>query len=251
MFKRWGAIAVALVLSTSAVWAVTSASANPAPVAGRQQGDQHRHRPARLHGDEVVIKGLAQATATVTRQRQAKVREQLKGGKSVEAIAQAAGASANDVLARFDTAVDKRMAKAVQSGRLPQSLADARAAWFKQAARLQIAQPGLSPAFPGLHELHAMVIGAAVEVSGLPRAEIRDQLKTCKTVTDIVTAKGKSGVDVANATMARVDTYLQANVANGKLAAAQRDAWRAALQTAATKMTTTPGLHVAGKQCAA
>jgi hypothetical protein len=154
------------------------------------------------------------------------------------------------VLARFDAAVDKRMAKAIQSGRLPQSLAGARAAWFKQAARLQIAQPGLSPAFPGLHELHAMVIGAAVEVIGLPRAEIRDQLKTCKTVAAIVTPKGKTSVDVANATMARVDTYLQANVANGKLSPAQRDAWRAALQTAATKMTTTPGLHVAGKQCA-
>ena len=241
--KRMGI--VLLVLVAGATWLLVPASTYAAPSNQRDQ-----HSGWHPHGDVVVLNGLVAATAAVTIQRPARVREQLRNGKSIEQIAQAAGKSSVDVLARFDTGVDTAMARAVENGRLPQSVADSRAAWFKQSARLQIDQPGFKPAFPGLHELHVVMISAAVEVSGIPRAGVRAQLETCKTISDVVATRGKSGADVANGAMMHLDKHLQENVANGKLITAQRDEWRAALQSTTLNMTTTPGLHVASKACA-
>ena len=247
--KRSSMVLVAIMVALGAVWAVAPASAQGGPPDPRHH-DRGQQRGKRPHGDPVVRKGLVAATASVTSQRVRQVRQELAAGKSIEAIAQAAGKSAADVLARFDAAIDKGLARRAERGRLPQAVVEARAAWFKQSARLQIDQPGLDPAFPGLHEVHVVMIGAAVEVSGIPRSEVRAALETCQTLAAIVATKGKSGADVASEAMARFDAQLQAGVANGSLTTAQRDEWRAALRTATTNMTTTPGLHVAGKECA-
>jgi hypothetical protein len=165
-------------------------------------------------------------------------------------ITQAAGKRVPDVLARFDMGVDTLLARAVQNGKLPQSVADARVLWFKQSARLQIDQPGFTPALPGLHEMHGVMIRAAVEVSGMRRDAVRTQLISCKTLADIVATKGKTSADVVAQALTQIDALLQQAVAGGTLTTAQRGEWRAALQTTATNMTTTPGLHFAGKACA-
>jgi len=178
------------------------------------------------------------------------VRNQLKQGKSIEQIAQAAGSNATDVLARFDQGIDKAMQRAVAKQRLPQSVADSRAAWFKQSARLQLDQPGLTPAFPDLHEVHVLMISAAVRQSGIPRPTIRAELESCKNLSTIVATRGKTGTDVASDASAQADKLLDTWVAAGKLTAAQRDEWRAAFGKTAGNMINTPGLHVAGKECA-
>ncbi|HEY0604201.1 MAG TPA: hypothetical protein VGD58_14880 [Herpetosiphonaceae bacterium] len=245
--KQAGLILAALAILLGALWAV--------PASAQRQGPNHDHgqqrQPAtQFHGDPAVHNGLVAATAAATRQRPRQVRQQLKVGKSIEQIAQAAGSSAADVLARFDQGIDRAMQRAVTNERLPQSVADSRAAWFKQSARLQIDQPGLEPAFPGLHEVHVMMISAAVRQSGIPRATIRAELGTCKNLTTIVGTRGKTGTDVANDAIAQADKLFDVWVAAGQLTTAQRDEWRAAFGKTANNMVSTPGLHVAGKECA-
>ena len=238
---------LALILALGVAWAAPMVSAQ------RQKPVHHLRQAGRAdrpHGDALVRSGLIAAAADLTAQRPRQAREQLKRGQSIEQIVAAAGKSATDVLARFDADVDRRMQRAAANERLPRSVATARAAWFKQAARLQIDQPGLSPAFPGLHEVHVMMISAAARVSAIPRAEIRAQLESCKNLAEIVATKGKSGADVVSAMQSAADPTLQQWVSKGKLTTAQRDEWSAALQTAANNMVNTPGLHVAGKECA-
>jgi hypothetical protein len=245
--QRIGLALLALVLSWSALQSAPALAQKQDPQHAHEQHRQHGDRP---HGDPLVHRGLAAAAAAVTEQRPWQVRQQLKNGKSIEQVAQAAGKRAADVLARFDQGIDTAMQRAVANERLPKSVADARATWYKQSARLQIDQPGLNPAFPGLHETHVMLISAAVRVSGLPRATIRAELESCKTLAAIVATKGKTGADLVAETLARANPVLDAWVSEGKLTTAQRDEWRAALEKIANNMVNTPGLHVAGKECA-
>ncbi len=103
--KRIGLVLLAVV--AGAVWMLAPAAVRAIP---RSQGGSH-HDGLRTHGDPLVLRGLVVATASMTNQRPRLVREQLKSGKSIEAIAQAAGKRAADVLARFDAAVDMAMAR--------------------------------------------------------------------------------------------------------------------------------------------
>jgi hypothetical protein len=125
-----------------------------------------------FHGDPAVEISLILATALATDQRPAAVRRQIAAGASVASIAANHGITADAVLQRQAALIDVWLAHAVERGRLPRPVADARAAWFKQAARLQIGQPGLQPRFPGLHELHVVMITAAAQTSGLPRRDV-------------------------------------------------------------------------------
>jgi hypothetical protein len=247
--KRASLILLTLALLLAAAWTIAPgrsvAAADDDP---QQHGYQHAAHTA--HGDPIVINRLVKSAGQATQQRPRAVLAALEAGKSIAQIAQEQGASVDAVLARFDRQIDRAMAQAVSSQRLPQSVADSRAAWFKQSARLQIDQPGLQPRFPGLHEVHVIMISAAVDVSALPRRQIRQELERCRTLADIVAITGTSGADVASAAMVRIDALLQQSVDAGELTTAERDAWRAALQTTAATMTATPGLHVAGKACA-
>ena len=244
--KRVGLVLVALAVLLGTLTIVPARAQRQGPHGDHQQG-----QPAtQFHGDPAVHQGLVTATAAATRQRPRLVHNQLKQGKSVEQIAQAAGSSAADVLTRFDQGIDKAMQRAVANKRLPQSVADSRAAWLKQSARLQIDQPGLTPAFPGLHEVHVLMISAAVRQSGIRRATIRAELESCKNLSTIVATRGKTGADVASDASTQADKLFDGWVAAGKLTAAQRDEWRAAFGKTAGNMINTPGLHVAGKECA-
>lgn len=244
--KRVGLVLAAVAVLLGALVIVPARAQHQGPHQDHQQGQP----TTQFHGDPAVHKGLVAATAAATRQQPRLVQNQLKQGQSIEQIAQAAGSSATDVLARFDQGIDKAMRRAVANGRLPQSVADARSAWFKQSARWQIDQPSLEPAFPGLHEVHVMMISAAVRQSGIPRPTIRAALENCKNLSTIVATTGKTGTDVASDASAQADKLLDAWVAAGKLTAAQRNEWRAAFGKTAGNMINTPGLHVAGKECA-
>jgi len=252
MFLKWiggGALAGVITFSGIAVQRAAAQSVDlveSSTVAQVAERD-HKKQP---HGDQAVVKGLIKATANITGLRAADVRARLQAGQSIEGIAIGAGKTAVAVLTGFDSIIDKAMQRAVQNDRLPQSLADARAAWFKQSARLQIDQPGLAPRFPGIHELHVAVIRAAVRVSGIPRADIRAELESCMTLTNIVATKGKTSQDVVDDAMAQLTKALQTALDHGNLTTAQRDEWRAALLAGVNNMVNAPGLHVAGKECA-
>lgn len=231
-----------LALVLAGMWLVSPASATDG---------SGRHRPAtRFHGDQAVHLGLVMATADVTHRRVADIYKQIAAGKSIQDIANTAGATSTQILTRFDAGVDKIIGRQVTRGKLPRSVADAMAAWYKQSARLQVNQPGFTPAFPGLHELHTAMISAAVQVSAIPRGDLRAGLENCKSLTDLVAPKGKSGTDIVKRVIQQVDIQMQAAVDNGKLSPTQRDTWHKAIQTTATTLVTTPGLHVAGIECA-
>jgi len=203
-----------------------------------------------LHGDPLVLGGLVAAAGQTTGQRPRAIRGQLAARQNIAGIARSGGSSAEDVLAAFDQSIDARLARAVERGRLPQSVATARAAWYKQSARLQMDQPGLTPPFPGLHEMHGLTIGAASRASGIRRSELRAQLATCATLEQIVAASGATTDEVVAEGLRAIDEQLDAAVAAGQLMAERRDEWRMAQQKTLTGMLATPGLHVAGKECA-
>jgi hypothetical protein len=141
------------------------------------------------------------------------------------------------------------MDQAVSSGRLPASLAESRTAWYQNAGEMMVDQPGLRPAFPGLHQLHVTLITAAVRTSGMERSQIRDQLKTCQTLDEILKESGHSGQEAADSTLSWLDERLDRLVQAGKLSEEQKGDWHQTLQAALANMVITPGVHVAGKEC--
>lgn len=240
---QWGGILT--LVGALLVGRASSTSAQDEHNHGQQAAKHHA-----LHGDPIVLDGLVAATAFATNQRPRAIKTQVQTGASIAASAQKAGVSTEDVLAEFDQRLDERMAKSVERGKLPQSVATARAVWYKQSARLQIDQPGLAPPFPGLHEMHTITIGAATAASGLKRSDIRAQLRTCTTLTEIIASSDTTSAAVVAQAMTTLDQHFAPYVADGTLSTAQRDKWRPVLEQTVTNMLSTPGLHVAGKECA-
>ena len=224
-------------------------AAAPLGVWARESAPEHKDGWP-FHGSKQTRQGLVRATAQVTGLKPADILKQLRDGASIGGIA-GSSARRDAVLVTYDAAVDKHFDQAISSGKLPASLANARRAWYKRDARLMIDQPRLRPAFPGLHELHVVVITATVKATGAPREEVRAKLKECDTIAGIAAAHGKTAADVVDFALTNLDKGLNALVSAGKLTTAQRDLWRAALVSSLNTMVTTPGLHVAGKECAA
>lgn len=244
--KRFLVLGITLIVTLLAWMAGPRLAVASHPADHSQPAGTHRT----LHGDPLVLTGLVAAAAKTTAQPPRDIRDQLAAGQSIAGIAQEGGFSAELVLSTFDQAIDARLGRAVDRGRLPQSVATARAAWYKQSARLQLDQPGLTPPFPGLHEMHGLTIGAASRVSGIRRSELRDQLQTCAALKDIVAGSGTTADDIIAEGMHAVDVRLDAFVAAGQMTADQLAEWRPVLEKTITAMLATPGLHVAGKECA-
>jgi hypothetical protein len=222
---------------------LTQPQAGPAP---------NRRWPALawpFRGDPLVKRGLVEAAALVTGKDVLDVRQALIDGQSIAGFAAANGKSSDDVLNRYEALVQKALDQEVANGRLPASLAESRAAWFQEAGRQMIDQPRLAPAYPGLHQLHVALITAAVKVGGLERAQVRTDLQACQTLDEILTRAGHTGQEAVDFTMQRLDVMMDRLVQNGRLSAALRQSWHDSLQAALEQMITTPGLHVAGKEC--
>lgn len=222
--------------------------------AAREQG-RRGHRPERqqgwpYRGDPGVRRGLIGAAALATDQRPRQIVEQMREGQSIADVAAAAGKTKEDVLAIYDAEVDRRIDEAVESGRLPASMADGRKSWFKSAARQMIGQPGLNPAYPGLHELHVTIIRAATHVGEISRQEMGQELESCRTLNEILADRGHTGQEAVDIAMERINSWMDQLVEQGKLSEELRQSWRDGIEAALTAMLDTPGLHVAGKDCA-
>lgn len=238
--------------SLPALAAQSPTQAAPQPSAQAPTGSINlpRNNPWPFKGDRLVRVNLVLATVSATSLSPVSVLQGLQGGKSISDIADSSGKPAVDVLAVYDETVEFIFNQAQKNGRLPASLAQSRIDWYEGAARQMVDQPGLTPAYPGLHELHVALITAAVRVGGLDRAAVRDELKACKSLDDILKDNGHTGQEVADAAMQRLDTALDRLVASGKLDAEQRQSWSDSIRTAFENMIQTPGLHVAGRACA-
>ncbi len=202
-----------------------------------------------FRGDPQVKRGLIEAAALVTGKDVLDVRQALVDGQSIAGFAAANGKTRDDVLDRYDALVQKALDQAVANGRLPASLAASRVAWFQEAGRQMIDQPRLTPAYPGLHQLHVALITGAVKVGGLERAQVRSDLQACQTLDGILSETGHTGQEAVDFTMQRLDAMMDRLVQNGRLSATLRQSWHDSLQAALEKMVATPGLHVAGKEC--
>jgi hypothetical protein len=200
-------------------------------------------------GDRLVREGLVLAAISATGLRPVEVWQGLRDKQSIAVLAASAGKSEAEVLAVFDEMAAYRMDRAVEKGKLPESLAQSRAAWFKEAARYMVEQPRLVPAYPGLHELHSTLIGAAMDVSGLERSQIREELHSCLTLDQILSDDGHSGQEAVQAAMAAINGWMDQLLKDGKLTPAQRESWGDGISAALGRMAATPGLHVAGKAC--
>lgn len=203
-----------------------------------------------FRGDRVLGAGLIAATVEVAGLRPGQVVRQLRQGRSIVEIAEAAGSTQDEVLNAFDERVQGLFDRRAEREEMPESLTAGRVRWFSAAARQMVTQPGLRPAYPGLHELHVVLIGAATRVSGLPRGEIRSELTACRTLDDILAEAGQSGQAAVDEAMSRVNSGLDNLVASDALTERQRTTWREGIESALTNMVSTPGVHVAGENCA-
>lgn len=212
-----------------------------------------RRKPPRIwpfRGDRPVTHGLVLVTAESTGLTAREVLAGLREGQSIAQIAEANASSRDAILASYDSHIQTWFDKAVENGRLPESLAQSRIAWFKDVARKMVDLPGMHPAYPGLHELHVLIITAVVRVGELDRQQVRDELKSCQALDEILTANGHSGQEAVAWAMERIAQGLGKLVEAGRLSAETADSWAVDIEAALERMALTPGLHVAGKECA-
>ena len=212
--------------------------------------DFNRLRDWLYRGDPRVREGLVLATVSATSLRPLEVIQALEDGQSILGIAESAGSSSAEVLSIYNETAEHLIERAVENGRLPQSLAQIRIEWYQNVAGLMIDQPGLSPAYPGLHELNVTIITAAVRVGELTRWEVRDGLHACRSLDEILVEGGHSGPEAVEQAMRPIQFWLDKLVEQGKLSDAQRQEWEASLESTLEQMVSTPGLHVAGRECA-
>jgi uncharacterized protein (DUF433 family) len=233
----------------SPISSATAQEPEPQPPAPERPLVQ-RLRAQRPHGDPRLRTGLVLATVSATGLRPAQVLENLAEGLSIAQIAAEAGTSDDQVLAVFDETAGYLLERAVETERLPAALAEARLEYYQRAARLMVAQPGLKPAYPGLHELHQTLIAAAVRSAGLDPRETRQELRDCRSLEEILEEQGHSGREAVQAAMQFLDRGLDRLVASQRLTEDQRNEWSASLRESLQMMLAVPGLHLAGKTCA-
>lgn len=234
----------------------TSQKQPPVPAGDKMTGQQSDLDIKRLprfwpfQGDRIVHLGLIRATAEVSGLEAKEVVKSLKEKKSLAEIATEQGKTIDEVLAVFDKKAKEAAQEAVQKGKLPESLANIRVEWYQAAARKMVNLPGMRPWYPGLQELNAMIITAAMRVSGMKRAEVRTELDKCRTLNEILADKGKTGQEAIDQTEKFINRGLDLLLKLERLSQAQRDEWSADISAALTKMVDIPGLHVAGIECA-
>jgi hypothetical protein len=252
MLAKIGTIFSALVLGAASLLSpISSATAQEPETQPPAPGQRlvQRLRARRPQGDPRLRDGLILATVGATGLRPVQVLESLTDGLSISQIAIEAGSSEDQVLQVFDETVHYLFEKAVDNERLPESLAEVRIQWYQQAARHMVDQPGLRPAYPGLHELHQTLIAAAVRSADLDPRETRQELMECRSLEEILETQGHSGQEAVDAAMIFLDRGLDRLVENQRLSEDQRNDWSASLRKSLETMVTVPGLHLAGKVC--
>ncbi len=224
---------------------IDQAASAPADPNGR-----FKRRAWAFQGDALVRQGLVLAAVSVTGESPVMVFEALEAEKSITEIVEQAGSSEAEVLVVYDETITFLFEHRGEKRDLPESLVEVRIEWYQDVGRQMVDQPGLTPAYPGLHQLHVGIIMATARVSGAERGEIRRALKNCQTLEDVLDVNGHSGEEAVDLAVEHIDRLLQRFEDQGELSPDQHQDWLAGITDALEKMVATPGLHLAGRECA-
>lgn len=151
------------------------------------------------------------------------LRQQLPG-TSLAALAAAQGKSVDGLKAAILAWVSARLDKGVAGGRI--TAEQKAAALAKASARVDklVARVWPNPVLKAVgRSVPKIVVAETAKALGLTRAQIREQVKGTS-LSQLITAAGKSPADVKAAVLARFDARLDRAVANGRLSQARADA---------------------------
>lgn len=193
----------------------------------RRFNDHFGRRSAQ--NDRQVRQGLILAVVSVTGQSPVEVLQALKTGNSIAEIAQSAGKTPDEVLSVYNQTAAYLLDQAAQKRSIPESTQQLRLEWYRQAGELEIELPGMLPVFPSLPELRAAALVATLRVSGIDRAQLRQELRSGSSLDDILVKNGHTSQETVDAAMKRIDTRLGVAGDNSKLTNAQRQAWSASI----------------------
>lgn len=220
------------------------------PFPGGLQAAEIQRRAGLFVPDRLVAAGLVRAVVRVTGQRPLLVLRGLRDDLSLAQVAEQTGHMPDEVLAEFNERLQAGLDRAVENGRLAESMVESRRDWYQQSARNMLVVPGMRPGFPGLHRLHTALIAAAAKVGEVDREQMRASLEACQTLEQILADSGHGGEEAVSLVMERVDQALDGFVERERLTAEQQQTWRAALESSLQDMLAAPGLHLAGTDCA-
>lgn len=184
----------------------------PAP---HQEGHRRHRRAHKV--------GLSSA-ATALGISEDELREQLRAGKTIAAVATEKGVPVERVVAAMVEEAKARLATAVTEGKLTQEQADARIANLSQhltdhVNRVKPGHDGRGHGHPG----HKAGLAAAASALGLSEEELRNELRTGKTLAAVATETGVAIDKVIAAMVDEAKARLATAVTEGRLTQAQAD----------------------------
>lgn len=236
----------AVSLAGGVSWGERPLDAPAAPAAAGEQAGRPGYtwlRERLQDDDERVRQGLLLAVVSVTGLRPVEVLEALEEGNSLEAIAASAGATPQDLLEVYDETAEYFVERAVRQAGLPESLASNLLAWYEEAGRQMLDQPGLVPAYPGLGQLEAALLAAALKVGDLEPGELRAGLNGCQSLEEILAGHGSSAEEAVALAAEKIDERLQELVENGRLSEEQRQDWIESITHVLEELAALPGLR--------
>ena len=159
---------------------------------------------------------------------EAKLFDQLRGGKSLAAVAKANGKSLADVKATVKRSMTARLDADVKAGRITKAQRDEAVSHLDDL--LDHLGDGPGPGFggpggPGFdhHGGDRELMADLAKALGISGTKLFDQLRTGKSLSAIAKAEGKSLADVKAAVKAAATDRLDAAVKAGDITKAQRD----------------------------
>ena len=172
----------------------------------------------------VVGAGGAIAATKLTPQEESKA--------VVEDAAKQLGVTPEKLRDALEQAVENRIDQAVKDGRITAEMAEAMKQRLESGDFPLFGGPMLGG--KGLHHHLHVGLDAAASYLGVTEAELREQLRSGKSLADVAKAEGKSVDGLVDAIVAAEKKELDAAVAAGRLTKEQRDAIVAKLEEATT-----------------
>lgn len=173
----------------------------------------------------------ADTLATALGMTPEELREELRSGKSIAQIAEEQGKSLDDVKEAMITGFEKHLDEHVADGTLTREQADLRLEAFTSRLDQIVQKAGPLRGGRGGHDGHGrhgrgarFVTESLAEVLEMSVDELKEELKSGKTIAQIAEAQKVDIDDVKKALVADVKAHLAEEVASGKHTQAEADA---------------------------
>lgn len=218
--------AVAMVLAGLGIASAQTDETPPttAPVASSAAPSSDEKAVDDKGGDRCHKEGLTAAAAAIGISDD-ELRNQLRDGKTIAAVATEKGVAVEKVVAAMAEEAKTRTAKAVTDGKITQAQADERLAGLTErlTARVNRAKPADGEGGGRRHEARKAGLSAAAMALGLTEDELRAQLQDGKTIAAVASDKGVAVEKVIAAMVDEAKARLATAVTEGKLTQAQAD----------------------------